>query len=70
MDGEGAVAAEPAHTQAVRRRRRLDHDEDAQRAAKAMSLTQLGELSATRQALEGAPVAPDDVNVETVDFFY
>ena len=55
---ESAVAAEAAHTQSVRRRRRQDHNDDARRAARAMTLTQMGELSAARQALEGAPVAP------------
>ena len=55
---DSTVAAETAHTQSVRRRRRQDHDEDARRAARAMTLTQMGELSAARQALEGAPVAP------------
>ena len=44
---DSTVAAETAHTQSVRTRR----------AARAMTLTQMGELSAARQALEGAPVA-------------
>ena len=35
-----------------------DDDDDARTSARAMSLTQMGELSAARQALEGAPVAP------------
>ena len=55
---DSTVAAETAHTQSVRRRRRQDHDDDARRAARAMTLTQMGELSVARQALEGAPVAP------------
>ena len=54
---ESTVAAETAHKQSVRRRRRQDHDDDARRAARAISLTQMGKLSAARQALEGAPVA-------------
>ena len=33
-------------------------DHDVWRAARAVTLTQMGELSAARQALEGAPVAP------------
>ena len=59
---EGAIAAETAHTHSVRRRRRQDDDDEARRAARAMSLTQMGELSAARQALEGAAVAPDTMS--------
>ena len=54
---EGAIAAETAHTHSVRRRRRQGGDDEARRAARSMSLTQMGELSAARQ-LEGAVVAP------------
>ena len=53
-----AIAAETAHTHSVRRRHRHDDDDEARRAARAMSLTQMGEWSAARQALEGAAVAP------------
>ena len=41
-----------------RRRRRVVHDDVDARAACAEALVQLGELSAARQALEGASVAP------------
>ena len=44
--------------------RRQDHDDDAWRAARAMTLTQMGELSAARQALEGAPVAPGTMSTK------
>ena len=51
---ESAVSSEKSHTQSVRRRRRAqDDDDEAKRAARAMSLVQVGELSTTRQALEG-----------------
>ena len=55
---EAAIAAETAHTHSVRRSSRQDDDDEARRAARAMSLTQMGELSAARQALEGAAVVP------------
>ena len=61
MDGvaQGAIAAETAHTHSVCwRRHQGDNDNVARRAAHAMSLTQMGEMSAARQALEGAAVAP------------
>ena len=45
---KGAIAAETAHTHSVRRRRREDDDDEARKAARAMSLTQMGELSAAR----------------------
>ena len=61
---EGAIAAERTHTQSVRRRRRQDHDDDARRAA----LTQMGELSVARQALEGVAVVPGTMSTfESVD---
>ena len=47
-----------AHTQSVRRRRHQHHDGDAKRASRVLSLVQVGELSAARQALEGASMAP------------
>ena len=44
---ESAVSSEKSHTQSVRRRRRAhDDDDEAKRAARAMSLVQVGELSA------------------------
>ena len=55
---EGACCAEKALTQSVRRRRRQQSDDDGKRAARALSLVYMGELSAARQALESAPVAP------------
>ena len=56
---EGASCTERVHTQSVRRRRRQQHDDDdGKRAAGALSLVQMGELSA---ALEGAPVAPGNM---------
>ena len=41
-----------------RRRRRVVHDDVEALAARAEALVQLGELSADRQALEGASLAP------------
>ena len=58
---EGASCAERVHTQSIRRRRRQQHDDDGKRAARALSLVQMGELFAARQALEGAPVAPGNM---------
>ena len=52
-----AVSAE-AHSRSVRRRRRDTNDNEAKRVARAMARVQLGELSAARQALGGAEVAP------------
>ena len=46
------------HHRSVRRRRREAGDEIEKRASRALSLVQMGELSAARQALDGAPVAP------------
>ena len=43
------------------RARRRDRSDEATRAARAMSLVQVGELSAARQALEGAALAPGNV---------
>ena len=54
---EGATCAERAHTQSVRRRRRQCVDEERQ-VIRALSFVHMGELSAARQALEGAPMAP------------
>ena len=46
------------HQNNVRRRRRRDDDDgEAKRAARALSLVRVGELSAARQALEGAAFA-------------
>ena len=50
---ESTVAAETAHAQSVSRRRRQDHDDDARRAARAMTLAQMGELSAARPVPPG-----------------
>ena len=47
-----------AGIQASRRRQRRQDDEVAKRADRAQSSVQMGELSAVRQALEGAAVAP------------
>ena len=56
---EGAVSSEKSHTQSARRRRRAqDDDDEAKRAARALSLEQVGDLSAARQALKGASMAP------------
>ena len=46
------------HSQCAAGRRAQDDDDEAKRAARAMSLVQVGELSAARQALEGASMAP------------
>ena len=58
---DSTVCAEKAHTQSVRRRRHQHHDDDAKRASRALSLVQVGELSAARQALEGASMAPGTI---------
>ena len=58
---ESNACAEKAHTQSVRRRRHQHHDDDAKRATRALSLVQVGELSAARQALEGASMAPGTI---------
>ena len=42
----------------MRRRRREQGDGIEKRANRALSLVQMGELSAARQALDGAPIAP------------
>ena len=56
---ESAVSSEKSQTQSARRRRRAqDDDDEAKRAARALSLVQVGDLSAARQALEGASMAP------------
>ena len=57
---ESVSCADVAHSSAVRRRRR-GSDEEAVRAARALSLVQMGELSAARQALEGASLAPGNL---------
>ena len=44
-----------------RRRRRVVHDDAEAWAARAEALVQLGELSAARQAFEGASVAPQSI---------
>ena len=58
---ESADCAEKAHSQSVRRRRHQHHDDDAKRATSALSLVQVGKLSAARQALEGASMAPGTI---------
>ena len=55
---ETAAVSEEAHSRSVRRRRRDTKDNEAKRVAWAMARVQLGELSAARQALEEAAVAP------------
>ena len=57
--------AEDASRAQCRKRRRHHEDDLERRAGRASSLVQLGELSAGRQALEGAPVAPG--NRETLN---
>ena len=58
---ESFVCAEKGLTMSVRARRR-HHPEEAKRAALALSLVQAGELSAARQALEGAALAPGNLS--------
>ena len=43
------------------RRRRRNSDEEVARAARALSLVQLGEISVGQQALEGASFAPGNL---------
>ena len=50
--------AEQAANVSARRRRRERTGDVERRAARAVRLVQMGELSAGRQALEGAEVAP------------
>ena len=57
---ESVSCADVAHNSAVRRRRR-GSDEEAVRATRALSLVHMGELSAARQALEGASLAPGNL---------
>ena len=57
--------AEDASRAQCRKRRRHHEDDLERRAGRALSLVQMGELSAGRQALEGAPVAPG--NRETLN---
>ena len=56
-----SLRAEAAHISSVRRRRR-SADEEAVRAARALSLVRMGELSAGRQALEGASLARQETS--------
>ena len=58
---EGQECAAQAHRSSVRRRRRHRSDDVRDRASRALRLAQLGELSAARQALEGAQLAPGDL---------
>ena len=58
----GCLCGRSAHTQSVRQRRRQDHDADARSAARAMSPTRMGELSAERKALERAAVATGSIS--------
>ena len=46
------------NTPRLKRRRHRPEDDVERRAARALSLVQIGELSAGREALEGAEVAP------------
>ena len=57
---DSANCAAQAKVASVRARRR-DRSDEATRAARAMSLVQVGELSAARQALEGAALAPGNL---------
>ena len=57
---DSANCAAQAKVASVRARRRHRSDE-ATRAARAMSLVQVGELSAARQALEGAALTPGNL---------
>ena len=57
---DSANCAAQAKVAFVRARRR-DRSDEATRAARAMSLVQVGELSAVRQALEGAALAPGNL---------
>ena len=60
--------AQSNSTATFRRRRREDRgDEMGRRAKRALQLTQWGELSSARKALEGLLVAPGNENQGTVD---
>ena len=54
-----ASSVEATNAQA-RRRRRIDGDNVGRRARRAFHMVQLGEVSAGRQALDGASLAPGD----------
>ena len=62
---ESNKCAEEAATAYRRRARRGHLNQDDKRAARAFNLVQMGELSAGRQALEGAELAPE--NEETLN---
>ena len=51
-------AEDVSKAQSRKRRHRIDEQELDRRAARALSLVQMGELSSGRQALEGASLAP------------
>ena len=53
--------ADVAHSSVVRRRRHRGPDEESTRASRALSLVHMGELSAARQAMEGASAAPGNL---------
>ena len=55
---EGNGCAQEAATASRRRRRRSNGQDSQSRVSRALKLVQLGELSAGRQALEGAELAP------------
>ena len=55
---EAASRCTEEATTVCRRRHRREVDVEEKRAAKALALVQVGELSSARQALEGADVAP------------
>ena len=57
---ESVSCADVAHNSAVRRRRR-GSDDEAVRVTRALSLVQMGELSAARPALEVASLAPGNL---------
>ena len=54
---ESAAVSEEDHSRNTRQRRHDTTNDEAKRVARAMARVQVGELSAARQALEGASVA-------------
>ena len=60
---ESNSIAEAGTQAAVRKRRQHGQDDISRRAARAERLALLGELSAGRQALEGATIAPGNLSI-------
>ena len=58
------ISSVEAESASARRRRRFKGDDVEQRARRAFHMVQLGEVSAGRQALDGACLAPGDLKTQ------